>query len=332
MSMRPLTILACLAALGLCGPVCTSDEKDDASKVDEELAEYEKQDGIDGTVVCVTSDTLSNLMTLWAEGFRKHYPKVQLNVEGKGATTPPAAMREGVIDIGGMSRPYKDSEIEEFKRKYGYEPSHVTVAFDALALFVHKDNPVHKLSLAQVDAIYSSTRKRESPEDSTKWGQVGLDGDWADLDITLFGRNSMSSTYGYFKERVLSKGDFKKSVKEQPGSAAVVKLTSEDRGAIGYSGIGARTDDVRAVPISLETAGEAFEPTRENCYSEKYPISRRLYIYFNRKPSENLKPRVREFLKFVHSRQGQEVVLKDGFIPLTINLIDAEVERYEDTK
>jgi phosphate transport system substrate-binding protein len=324
---RGLRVFACFIALALAGPVSHSDENA-AEKV--ELADYKKVEGIEGTIVSVGSDTLNNLMTLWAEGFREHYPKFEFCIEGQGSTPGPWALTHGTTDLAPSARLMKDVDVEKFKQKQGYEPSVIVVAIDALAVFVHKDNPVEKLSLAQLDAIFSSTRKREYAEDITRWGQVGLEDDWENLDITLYGRNSASGYYAFFKEKALSKGDFKKSVKEQPGSATVVKQVSEDRSASGYSGIAYKTDGVRAVPVSATAEDTACEATRENCYDDKYPLSRRLYIYFNRKPGENLKPHIREFLKFIHSKQGQEAVTKDGFVSLNQKLVDDSKAAYED--
>ncbi|MCA8912416.1 MAG: phosphate ABC transporter substrate-binding protein [Planctomycetes bacterium] len=305
-------------------------QAEDKVEVDSAIGKYEPVAGISGNISSVGSDTCNNLMTLWAEGFRKHYPNVNFAVEGKGSSTAPPALIDGTSDIGPMSRKMKDKEINKFEEKYGYKPSYIVIAIDALAVFIHKDNPVESLSLPQVDAIFSENRKGGHPEDITKWGQVGLDGDWENLGITLYGRNSVSGTYGYFKEHALFKGDYKKTVKEQPGSAAVVQSVSVDRSAIGYSGIGYKTAGVRAVPLSKETGGEAFEATAANCYSGKYPLARFLHIYFNRAPGKNVSPVIREFFKFIHSKEGQEVVLKDGFVPLSQKLIDKYTDTYED--
>ncbi|MCA8916981.1 MAG: phosphate ABC transporter substrate-binding protein [Planctomycetes bacterium] len=299
-------------------------------KLDDALEKYTAVAGVSGNISSVGSDTCNNLMTLWAEGFRKHYPNVNFAVEGKGSSTAPPALIDGTSDIGPMSRKMKDKEIDAFEEKFGYKPSYIVIAIDALAVFAHKDNPIEKLSMPQVDAIFSENRKGGHPEDITKWGQVGLKGDWQNLGITLYGRNSVSGTYGYFKEHALYKGDYKKTVKEQPGSAAVVQSISEDRSAIGYSGIGYKTAGVKAVPLSKETDGEAFEATAENCYSGKYPLARFLNIYFNRAPGKNVSPVIREFFKFIHSREGQEVVNKDGFVPLNQGTIDKYADSYED--
>jgi len=292
-------------------------QAEDEVKVDENLGKYEAVAGISGNISSVGSDTLNNLMTLWAEGFRKHYPNVNFAVEGKGSTTAPVALIDGTSDIGPMSRAMKDEEINKFEKKYGYKPSYVGVAIDALAVFVHKDNPVESLSLQEVDAIFSQTRKGGHSEDITKWGQVGLTGDWDNADVVLYGRNSASGTYGFFKSKALFKGDYKASVKEQPGSAAVVQSVGVDRNAIGYSGIGYATADVKAVPLAKQGAdlSDAVLPTFETV--QEFPLSRFLYVYVNARPNSELDPVRREFVRFIYSRQGQESVIQDGYLPVT---------------
>lgn len=215
----------------------------------------------------------------------------------------------------------KDSEIQAFEAKHGYKPTAVPVAIDALAVFVHKDNPIQSLDLAQVDAIFSSTRLCGGEKELKTWGDVGLTGEWATKPIQLFGRNSVSGTYGYFKETALCKGDFKPNVNEQPGSASVVQSVSSTVNAIGYSGIGYKTASVRAVPLSKK-GGEAFEASEENALAGKFPLSRYFYVYVNKAPNQPLAPLEAEFVKLVLSKQGQEVVVKDGYIPLPKKTID----------
>lgn len=298
--------------------------------LDKDLESYTPVAGISGNISSVGSDTLNNLMTLWAEGFRKHYPNVKFAVEGKGSTTAPTALIDGTSDIGPMSRAMKEDEIDKFEKKYGYKPSHVAVAIDALAVFVHKDNPLEQLTLPEVDAIFSQTRKGGHPEDLTKWGQAGLKGEWSNADIVLYGRNSASGTYGFFKEKALFKGDFKSGVKEQPGSAAVVQSVSVDRNAVGYSGIGYKTAGVKTVPIAKKSGDTAYDATGENCYAGKYPLERFLLIYFNRAPGKSTTPVVREFFRFIHCKEGQDVVLKDGFFPLNKKMVDKFADQYLD--
>lgn len=287
-------------------------------EVDAKIPEYKTVSGVSGNLNSIGSDTLNNLMTFWAEGFKAKYPNVKIQVEGKGSATAPPALIEGTAQIGPMSRPMKREEIAAFEKKYGYKPTEIKVAIDALAVFVHKDNPIKGLTLKQVDGIFSSTRKSGSPAIDT-WGQAGLTGDLAGKPISLYGRNSASGTYGFFKEHTLRKGDFRDTVKEQPGSSTVVQGVANDVTAIGYSGIGYLTPGVKAVPVGTKE-GKLVEPTYENCLSGDYPISRYLYIYLNRAPGKRCEPVVEEFVKFIASQEGQQIVVKDGYFPLTPDL------------
>lgn len=293
--------------------------------VDENLPAYEATSGISGNLTSVGSDTLNNLMAMWTEQFKKHYPNVTTQVKGEGSTTAPPALTAGTSQLGPMSRPMKAEEVDKFEEKFGYKPTCIRVAVDALAVFVNKDNPVKGLTFTQVDGIFSATRKRGG-EEITKWGQVGLTGDWANRPISTYGRNAASGTYGYFKEHALKKGDFKDTVKEQPGSAAVVQSVTSDRFAIGYSGIGYATPGVCAVPLANKDGGEFIEATPENAYAGKYPLARFLYIYINKAPGKSADPIVKEFIKFVLSKEGQEVVVKDGYFPTLPKFAEPDVK------
>lgn len=292
----------------------------DAS-IDKDIPTYEKASGISGNISSVGSDTLANLMTLWAEDFKRNYPNVNIQIQAAGSSTAPPALTEGTSNFGPMSRKMKDKEIEAFEQKFGYKPTAVPVAIDALAVYVHKDNPLKGLSIADVDAIFSSTRKCGASKDIANWGGTGLDGAWAKRDIQLFGRNSVSGTYGYFKKKGLCKGDFKNNVNEQPGSASVVQSVSTSINGIGYSGIGYKTSSVRALPLSKKDGTNYVEATPANAVKGSYPLSRFLYVYVNKAPNKPLDPITTEFIKLVLSQQGQEVVVKDGYIPLPAKVV-----------
>jgi phosphate transport system substrate-binding protein len=314
----PLALLALAASAGA-----------QTVQVDPALAGYRAVNGVSGSVSSVGSDTLNNLMTLWAESFNKFYPNVKIQIEGKGSSTAPPALIAGTAQLGPMSRVMKGSELDQFEKKFGYKPVQIRVAVDALAVFVNKDNPVKCLSFEQVDAAFSKSRRQGGREDIRSWGQLGLTGDWASRPVSLFGRNSASGTYGFFKEHVLKNGDYKDSVKEQPGSAAVVQGVTVDRYAMGYSGIGYSTAGVRAVPLTEKTGGNCAEATAENAYAGKYPLARFLYVYTNRAPGKPMDPLTREFVKLVVSRQGQEVVVKDGHFPLPASIVKEELARIQ---
>jgi phosphate transport system substrate-binding protein len=311
------------AAVAAAALTASADQTAGKTQVDAALPAYQPLEKVEGNLNSIGSDTMNNLMTYWAEGFARHHKGVKVQVEGKGSTTAPPALIEGTAQFGPMSRDMKDTEIDQFEKKFGYKPTRLRTALDALAVFVHRDNPIQNLSLSQVDSVFSSTRKRGGPEVTT-WGQLGLTGDWADKPINIYGRNSASGTYGYFKEHALKKGDFRNSVKEQPGSAGVVQGVSEDLYAIGYSGIGYATSGVRAVPLAEKDGGAVFEANYENVQSDKYPLGRYLNVYINRAPGKPLTPVVREFCRFVFSREGQEVVVKDGYLPLDAKTAERE--------
>jgi len=298
-------------------------------QVDPAIAKYERVEGVSGALNSIGSDTLNNLMTLWAEGFRALYPNLRIQIEGKGSSTAPPALIQGTAQVGPMSRPMKPSEEDAFEKRYGYKPTPIRVAVDALAVYVHKDNPIEKLTLPQVDAIFSSTRRCGYPRDIRLWGDLGLGGAWASRPLSLYGRNSASGTYGYFKEHALCGGDFKHEVKEQPGSASVVQGVTEDLNGIGYSGIGYKTSGVKALALA-RAEGEPYYPADEKAaLAGTYPLARFLYVYVNKAPNRPLDPLVREFLRFVLSQQGQLVVVKDGYIPLPAKVVAEELRKLE---
>ena len=292
------------------------------AQVDPGVPEYERATGISGKLSSVGSDTLANLMTLWAEEFNRFYPSVNIQIQAAGSSTAPPALTERTSNIGPMSREMKDNEVEAFERRYGYKPTAIPVAIDALAVYVHKDNPLDGMTLAQVDAIFSSNRRCGFEQDIELWGDLGLTGPWRQRDIQLFGRNSVSGTYGYFKEAALCDGDFKNSVNEQPGSASVVQSVSTSVNGIGYSGIGYRTSSVRSIPISVSDGNEFFDATSENSLAGNYPLARFLYVYVNKAPNAPLPLMEREFIKLILSKVGQGIVLKDGYIPLPARVVE----------
>ena len=261
-------------------------------------------------------------MTLWAEEFKRFYPNVNIQIQAAGSSTAPPALTEGTSNMGPMSRKMKDKEIAAFEEKYGYKPTAIPVAIDALIVMVHKDNPITGLSIEQVDAVFSSNRKCGYSNEVNTWGDLGLTGDWARKDIQLFGRNSVSGTYGYFKKKALCKGDFKSTVNEQPGSASVVQSVTQSLNGIGYSGIGYKTTGIRALPLAKGGSTDYIAATPENAITGKYPLARFLYVYVNKHPNKPLSPLDAEFIKLVLSKQGQEVVVKDGYVPLPAAVAD----------
>jgi phosphate transport system substrate-binding protein len=289
---------------------------------------YQRTSGVSGNINSIGSDTMNNLMALWGEAFKKMYPNARIQIEGKGSSTAPPALISGTAQFGPMSRPMRATEIDQFESKFGYKPTELRTAYDALAIYVNKDNPLEKITMAQADAVFSKTRRRGGKNVAT-WGDLGLTGDWASRPISLYGRNSASGTYGFYKEHMLKNGDYKDQVKEQPGSASVVQGVTEDRFGIGYSGIGYRTSGVKVVALAETESGPYSSGSYEDVKSGAYPLSRYLYVYINKAPGKPLDPLVKEYVKLILSREGQEVVVKDGYLPLPASVVKEELAKLE---
>jgi phosphate transport system substrate-binding protein len=293
-------------------------------QLDPALPAYQTASGVAGNFSSVGSDTLNNVMSLWAEEFRRLYPSVRIQIEGKGSSTAPPSLIAGTAQVGPMSREMKSSELDAFEKKLGYKPTQIRVAIDALAVYVNHDNRLDHLTLPQVDAIFSRGRACGGPKSIETWGDVGVTGPQAAERISLYGRNSASGTYGFFKNHALCGGDFRDTVKEQPGSASVVQGVNEDRNGIGYSGIGYRTSGVKALRLAKAEGQEFFGVDPETVLAGKYPLSRFLYIYVNQPPDRPLDPLVKQFLLYVLSSQGQQVVVKDGYLPIPARVAEEE--------
>lgn len=319
--MSPRMFRLALAAALVAAPAAAQ-----TVEVDPKLPEYTPIQGVSGSIKSIGSDTMNNQMALWAEGFRKMYPNVQVEIEGKGSSTAPPALIAGTANFGPMSRAMKETEIDEFEKAFGYKPTVLPTSIDMLAVYVNKDNPIQGLTLQQVDAIFSKTRQGGFASDIRTWGEAGVGGEWASQPISLYGRNSASGTYGFFKSNALFKGDFKDSVKEQPGSSSVVQGVASDRFGIGYSGIGYMTADVRAVPLANDAGGKMVPASPEHAYSGDYPLARFLYLYINLEPNAKLDPLRREFVRYIYSKQGQSDVLKGGYYPVTAGIAKKTLE------
>jgi len=318
-----------IAALLTAAAVSAAAVAEAVTQIDPALQPYRAVSGVSGNVSSVGSDTLNNLMTLWAESFSKFYPNVKIQIEGKGSSTAPPALITGTAQFGPMSRPMKGTEIDQFEKKHGHKPTPIRTSVDALAVFVNKDNPIKCLTVAQIDAIFSKSRRQGYKEAVKTWGQLGLTGEWASKPISLYGRNSASGTYGFFKEHMLKNGDYKDEVKEQPGSASVVQGATVDRYAVGYSGIGYATAGVRAVPIAEKQGGKCVEAVADHAYSGEYPLARFLYVYINKAPGKPVDPVTREFVKLIVSKEGQEVVVKDGYYPIPASVAKEELAKVQ---
>lgn len=284
------------------------------TRVDPKLPHYPRAQGVTGSIKSVGSDTMNNLMAGWTAGFRRFYPNVKIEIEGKGSGTAPTALIEGTASFGPMSRPMKPTEQDAFEERFGYRATQLPTAIDMLAFYVHKDNPIAKrgLTFAELDAIFSKTRFLGHGEIKT-WGDLGLTGEWKAQPISLYGRSAASGTYSYLKQKALGDGDFKTKVKELTGSSSVVLGVANDRYAIGYSGIAYKTEDVAVVPLS-RAGGPKILPEEKNW--ESYPLTRLLLIAVNFSPNGRLDPLRREFVRYLFCREGQEVVASEGFLPL----------------
>ncbi len=316
--MTRLSLLITSASLAMASAVS-------AQSVDPELPEYSPVSGVSGNLVSIGSDTLNNLMTLWSEGFRQHYPNVAIQIQGAGSGTAPPALIEGTAQFGPMSRAMRGSEIETFEARFGYEPLPLRGAIDGIGVFVHRDNPVTCISMQEVDAIFSSTRAGGADAAITSWGQVGATGEWADRPIAMYGRNSASGTFGFFRDVALFGGDYSAEVREQPGSSTVIQGVASDMNGIGYSGVGYATADVRALDIRGED-GECYGP--EDAASGNYPIARFLFVYMNVDPNAELEPLRAEFVRYVYSQEGQQDVVRAGFFPINTFVANGDLELF----
>ena len=294
--------------------------------VTKELPMYNKVPGLSGNLTSIGSDTLASMMSLWSEEFNAYYPNVNIQVQASGSSTATPALTEGTAQFGPMSRPMRLKELEAFEREHGYKPVALKVAIDAIGLFVHEDNPIKGLNFLQIDSIFSSTMRCGANYPVTSWQELGVEGKWAKRRMQLFGRNSVSGTYGYFKKTALCGGDFKQYVNELPGSASVVQAVASSINAIGYSGVGYRVSGVKLLPI-IDYGNQYIDATKANILSGAYPLSRFLYVYVNKHPAKPMSQIEREFIRFIFSKQGQEIVQKDGYIAISKDLAAKELEK-----
>lgn len=308
-----------------------------AASVQPDIESYVAQTSVNGKLTIAGSDTMQPVLSKLAMEFRRRHPDMKIAVQGSrdSKLTPEdvfltgiSTMRRGDGDTAGhfgaydvhllaSSRALTEEERKRFQSRYGYAPTPVTIAQDAVAIYVNQDNPISQLTLNQVDAIFSVTRKR-GMADIKEWGKVGLEGPWEHAPIHLYGRDQKSSgTLPFFKQVVMQGGEFKKELTPEPGSASVVVAVGKDPQSIGYSGIGFQTSAVKAVPLSEAPGSPAIAPSTESVMQGQYPLSRPLYLYVNKDPDKEWDPKIREFLHFINSREGQETVVRTGVYPLS---------------
>lgn len=285
--------------------------------LDAQTPPYRHAGVMEGTIAIAGSDTMNPLTESWAADLRQLYPGITIKVESTGSEHGLSRLLEGKAQIAAMSRRMTAPEIVEFKREFGYEPTEVSVAIDALAVFVHKDNPIEGLTLAELDAMFSPDRRRGLKYHLKTWGDVILEGgEWTDAPIHLYGRNSASGTAAFFREHVLDGAAFKPAMTVCAGSASVIVELMKDRYGIGYSSIGYRTSGVRPVPLTSVQGGRFVEPTIEAAMNGSYPLRRPLYLYINKAPKTSPLPVMAEYVKYALSAQGQQTVIAQGYYPL----------------
>jgi phosphate transport system substrate-binding protein len=287
-------------------------------RVDSGLPSYTKASGVTGSLVSIGSDTMDSLMEAWLESFVSNYG-ISTKLLGLGSSAAVPALIEGNAQLGPMSREMKAEEIERFERRYGYKPTKITVVMDAINVIVSNANTIKAISLQELGGIYF----KNGQKDITSWEHMGVKS-LKGRPISVFARASDSGTASFFREKVLSNGDYKSGIKEMNLSATVVRNITFDRFAIGYCGAADLVPEVKAVPVAEKKGGQAYDANYENVMGGKYPLSRNLYIYVNRHPQNGLPQSVSEFIKFALSRDGQEIAVKKGYLPLNADMCNQE--------
>jgi len=291
--------------------------------VDPEVADYQRSDKMEGVLRAVGSSTLSNLLFRWGAEFRRLYPTVDLQITGGGSETAVPALLSGGAELGPMSRPMSDAEVERFRVKFGYLPTRLTVAMDAIAVYVNKHNPLSRISFRELDAIFSDTRKRGGPAIRT-WNQMGLSGEWIGRPILLKGPSPLQGLYSVFRSSVLNGGTYRLAMRPEPVASSIVQAVATEDNAIGFASHFLAAARTKTLAIAQNDAGPYVLPTAEHSGDGSYPLARKLFIYVNRAPGMALSPLTREFLRFICSAQGQEITALGGSFPLDANLAGRE--------
>jgi len=296
-----------------------------------------------GTIVSVGSDTMKPLMEKWSELFHKQHSGVVFSIEARGSGTAAAALAEGRSQVAPMSRPMEATEVAAFGERHGYAPTGIRVALDAVAVYVHRDNPIQGLTLQQLDGIYS-VGQRCGGKRIERWDELLKD--WKKDPIAIVGRDKLSGTHDFFRAQAMCKGDFASHYESMSDSSHVVWKVAQASNAIGFAGVGYLTNNTRMVPLAnqgdgpfvpiIEENPEASDLAPEqrrfaNVTSGKYPLSRLLYIYVNKPPNKRVAPLIEGFLKFVLSNDGRDAVAKSGFIPLSEATAEEQAKRLDRT-
>ncbi|MGF1452277.1 MAG: PstS family phosphate ABC transporter substrate-binding protein [Opitutales bacterium] len=287
------------------------------------LRPYEPETTLNGRLTSTGSDTMDDLMAEWEEKFKSYHPSIRVFHQGQGSSTAIPALLDNA-DFGPMSREVRPAEVQAFEDRFGYPPTQLPVALDALAVYVNPQNPILEegLTLAEIDAIFSADRNRGYPTKVTTWGDLGVSGRYANQPIRVYGRNQASGTYAFFQSNVLQKGNYRESYNALASSEAVVDAVSRDPYGIGYSGIGYKTDSVETVDVAVE-GDNYIEANGENALERTYPLARFLYLTLNHDPNAaQPDPLTLEFMRFVYSPEGQRTVLENGYYPVNRIIAD----------
>ncbi|MFI4968846.1 MAG: PstS family phosphate ABC transporter substrate-binding protein [Lysobacterales bacterium] len=278
------------------------------------------QTGLSGSLTSVGSDTASALVTRWASAFQAQHPGARIQVQAPGSASAPIALIEGAADLGSMSRPMNAGEQSRFAARYGYPPTEVVVARDAIVVFVHPDNPLTRITLADLDAIYSATRRCGRARAIRRWSDLEPAANAAigATPLLATGRNASSGTHELFRESALCGGEYRPDVIAWPGNGAVVATVAANRGAIGYAGIGYVNGLVKPLALARSGTEVAIAPDLANVTQGRYPLSRALYVYVNRRPGRALAALPDAFLAYALSDAGQALVAREGFVPLGV--------------
>lgn len=286
------------------------------------------QEPLSGKLVISGSNTMHPLVRSLVDGLKERHPNVKATISGEGSKTGLEALLEHRAEVAAMSHRMTASELSEFIKEYGYEPTEVPIAVDALAVFVHKSNPISGLSLEELDAIFCYERRRGMPESIDFWGMIGLEGEWFSAPIHLYGRNEQSGTTAFFREEICKGGPLNPRLTVEPGSASVILELESDRFGIGFSSIGYRASYVKPVPIASVKGGRYVEPTFESTLDGSYPLRRYLYLYVAKPPKAAPSPAVVELIRFALSRQGQKLALDLGYYPLPSQEVSRTLARW----
>lgn len=285
--------------------------------LDPQLPAYHPIDKLEGKIVLVGSDTMSQVAAMWKDRFKQFYPEVEISIVVKGATNAVPAVMDGEATIGMLSREATPEEIAAFTAKKGYAPKLLVPSLERIAVYVNECNPIESLSLAQLDAIFSKSLKRGESQEITTWGQVGVVGNEASKLISLRGRSATTGSQAFFQSVVLQGGEFRAEMTEEKDNFTLVKAIAADPNAIGFSGEMYQISGIKAVPISWKTGEEAYSIDSLADENGTYPIVRPLQFVIDHAPDTEFPAMEREFLRYVFSHMGQEDVVKAGFHPIS---------------